>query len=153
MTSFHITSAAAAVITPFASYRFKHLVPDAHVGFVVVASTIVTYATVAISIFGNEYAKKLTCQYFGKPNADKTFYRLVYFFSISSELLLPNVARLIGQRMGYPVPDYLHTFGYSYLTSTAFWIPKTLFEFGIGIWERYSKPDKNQSADADNVYF
>ena len=135
------TTLVPALVAPLTSYLLNRMFPAPHAGFIVVASTVATYAQFAISNQGRKIAQELTDEFITKKG--KTYNPIFYHFStscsLSIQLLLPIIARTIGQRMGYAVPGYLLTVGYFNLTTRALWISKAFLEYCINAWD-YFKP-------------
>jgi len=141
----NVTTLVPALIAPLTSYLLNRMFPAPHAGFIVISSTVATYAQFAISNQGRKIASELTNKLITEKgkNYNPLFYQLSNTCSSSITLLLPIIARTIGQSMGYAVPGYLLTVGYFSLTASSFWISKEFLEYCVGAWNSF-KPTTKQ---------
>ncbi|HEX4840364.1 MAG TPA: hypothetical protein VFU89_07990 [Rhabdochlamydiaceae bacterium] len=140
----NLTTLVPALITPLTSYLLNRMFPAPHAGFIVVSSTVYTYAQFAISNLGQKIGKELTEEFITRKKNpyNPIFHHLSHSFSYPITLLLPIIARTIGQRMGYAVPSYLLTVGYFSLTTSSFWISKELLEYCVSAWDYFNPATK-----------
>jgi len=134
-----LSTAVNFVVPPCACYLLNRMTPAPHAGFIVIASTVAAYAKNAFVEWAHIRVKTLAQKYPGSL-AQKYPSSIFQLFNISIMVLLPIVARAIGQRMGYPVPGYIQTFGYFNLTNLAFVTSAILLEFSQSAWNFYPKP-------------
>jgi len=138
----HAAPLAAAAVTPYASHLVNRMFPAPHVGFMVVATTVATYIHANVSSLAHKHAKALTDKHITQKarTFNPIFYNLSSFFSEAIAFLFPLAIRAVGQRLGYPVPEYIQTFGYFALTSHTYWLSKQLLDLGKAAWQFYFSP-------------
>lgn len=127
---------ALATVPPFVSIQLNRVFPAPHAGFIVVASSVAAYTTRYLDLLRLNHGIALTEKYITAKNRNDNpiFHQLPNFYTFPLQPLLPIIARVIGQRMGYPVPGYLQTVGYFSLTTPAYRFSRFLLEVGQSAW-------------------